>query len=457
VRRAPHTTPLVGVTATIVASLAIGTAVAQADIFAVSGAFDASTAPDLVHINLNTGARLTLPASINTSAPETHPSITPDGKRLVFERDSGSTRVIMVDLGTGQSSDLFNGFEAAARPPHGPAISPDGTTVFTGGPFRKDTSSGHEVDFADVTVTDVGAFPAGPYPHSSYTPRNAAAPPFLLADSVVSGDGGVDQIDADGSATGAGLAIDANFADKAAGVIFANLFGAARLETTANNLAHAALGSPGGSPVVVFNQGSTGSNAVIRLAFRPASIDSFVGTPILLPHEVNNSLEQKDAAFTPDGRYLAFIRRGAGSIDKVFLWDSDTQTIVNSDGVSIGQDQPVDLGSLTLYSRSLFTLSRISGSGLVTFNLAQSSGVGLLVQRVVGHHRLFGHRVRTLKRVGRVPLGRFAKRHPHRLRWHLRVNGKRLRRGTYQVTARALTRKGKVRDLGKPYLVRVRR
>ena len=75
---------------------------------------------------------------------------------------------------------------------------------------------------------------------------------------------------------------------------------------------------------------------------------------------------------------------------------------------------------------------------------------------MVGHHELFGRKVPKLKLVGRVPLGKFKKGHD-KTHWNLRVNGKRLRRGTYQVTPRAVAKSGRIRDLGKPSIIHVKR
>src|SRR5438105_13124565 len=93
---------------------------ARADIFAaVTVAAPAPRADlDVAVINASLGTRITLPASVNTTADEIHPSITLDGKRLVFERrdaGAGTVRIVMVDLSTGQSADLFNGFETATN------------------------------------------------------------------------------------------------------------------------------------------------------------------------------------------------------------------------------------------------------------------------------------------------------------------------------------------------------
>lgn len=57
--------------------------------------------------------------------------------------------------------------------------------------------------------------------------------------------------------------------------------------------------------------------------------------------------------------------------------------------------------------------------------------------------------------VGRVPLGTFSKR-PGKVRWDLRVGGKRLKPGRYQVTVRAVTKKLAVRDFGRPRILRLK-
>jgi putative heme iron utilization protein len=79
--------------------------------------------------------------------------------------------------------------------------------------------------------------------------------------------------------------------------------------------------------------------------------------------------------------------------------------------------------------------------------LRQRHPVGILVQRVRGHH---------LKRVGKVPLGTHRKGHLN-LRWNLRVNGHKLRPGRYQITLRALDKHKRVLGLSTPVKIRVKR
>jgi hypothetical protein len=79
--------------------------------------------------------------------------------------------------------------------------------------------------------------------------------------------------------------------------------------------------------------------------------------------------------------------------------------------------------------------------------LRDAQRVGILVQRVSGK--------RHLKTIGRVPLGKQSKGHL-RLRWNLRVNGKKLHAGRYRVTLRALDKHKNVLGLTRPVTIRVR-
>ena len=93
---------------------------ARADIFAALcvAAPEPRTDTDIAVMNATTGVRLILPPSVNSTGEERHPNITQDGTRLVFERaDAGNTRIIVVDLVTGASADMFTGFEVALSRP----------------------------------------------------------------------------------------------------------------------------------------------------------------------------------------------------------------------------------------------------------------------------------------------------------------------------------------------------
>jgi hypothetical protein len=187
--------------------------------------------------------------------------------------------------------------------------------------------------------------------------------------------------------------------------------------------------------------------------------------PLDLPAIVNAAgLDEAFPAFTPDGRYLGFVRQTADNHDRLFVFDTITQTLLNAQGVDLGllwsplstRDHLRRLrGNLSLRETVVLTpLFQLLSSGQLQFRLLTSSGVGLLVQRIVGHHQFFGHRVRTLTTVGRVPLGTFS-RGKHTLHWNLRVAARRLRPGTYLVTPRSVSPGRVVTGLGTPRVLKV--
>ena len=405
---------------------------AHADIFAASeGRAAGRTDLDLYVINAGTGAAVALPAGVNTpSADEFHPSISADGSRIVFERRSGNTtRIVVTDLKTGTSADLLNGFEQATNPQHSPAIAPGGGTVYTGTPF---TAGSHPA----VTVTDLTNFPAGPFGHSTFSVFGSP--------------------DADGATTNpvlhqSRLAFDAGPTQ----VVVATTDGGQRTTFTdfgAASLSHPAMGAPGGAPVVVYDQrGSTGTHQA-DLMFRPGV--SGIGDPIPLAQLNSKAFDETRPSFSADGRYLAFVARGADGIARLIVWDSQTQTNLNGAGFAMGSLDAFDIGATTIFTKDVLKLALIKPSGLVQFRVRQNTGIGILVQRVIGHHKLFGKSVPTLKMVGRVPLGRFHRGAGH-VKWNGRVNGKRLPHGRYQITVRAVTSHGGIRDLGTPRVLRV--
>jgi uncharacterized delta-60 repeat protein len=85
------------------------------------------------------------------------------------------------------------------------------------------------------------------------------------------------------------------------------------------------------------------------------------------------------------------------------------------------------------------------GSFTLNVSIVVPTAIGILVQR-----RVHGH----LVTVGRVPLGRHHAGR-NRIRWDLRVNGRRLTPGTYYVRVRLLDRHGHVFELTRPIRIRM--
>ena len=423
-------------------------AAAHADIFAAVTVVAPSprTDFDVAVLNASTGARVTLPAGTNTTDDEIHATISKDGTRLAFQRrnlNAGTDRIVVVDLQTGRSSDLFNGFEAAQRPPGEPAISPDGTRVVVGGPLAQRDSLSY---FADLISTDLAPFPAGPYAHTTLRPQYVVHLVGVVDDPVVGGDGlmayainDVNQqlvlMQADGTASmpqGDLPTSDANpaiAADHPTLVAFDQRTVASDLETFTNG----------------------------DIFFRPATVAGFVGPPTALPTIVNSAFDERQPALTPDERYLAFVRNSRGTHASLFVWDSQTQTLLNPVGVDLGANANTtrDVGSVSLYFARTILATNVDPRGLLDLRLKQPSGIGIIVQRILGTHRVLGKNGYRLGPAHRVPLGTF-KKGRHSVRWDLKVNGRKLRAGRYLVTVRAVTPKVVVRELGRPHVIRVR-
>ncbi len=416
---------------------------------------------DIALLNATTGAKLSLPAGVNTStADEFHPSLTPDGKLLAFERvdaSAGTTRIIAANLATGQTADLFNTFDVGTLKPATPFVEADGSAVLTGSPFSLKPQ---------WTATSLGGFPSPPFTHASTQ--------FPVVEPM---DGHTfDPVDT--ASASAATVVDGSTGNEA--VVVHRDFGSGNDDTVfisrgfdssaSIGFAHPAISDPATNVEVVERRSRGGCAAVNQcavlgqlgflsggVAARPSPLPAIVNAP---------GRDEAFPAFTPDGRYLGFVRQTADNHDRLFVLDTATQTLLNDQGVDLGilgaplsaRDRLRRLeGNLSL--RETFVLAplfQLSPTGRLQFRVLSSTGVGLLVQRVVGHHKFLGRTVRTLKTVGRVPLGQF-RRGKYKLHWTLRVAGHRLKHGTYLVTPRSVTRHRIVTGLGTPRVLKIRK
>ena len=419
-------------------------AAARADIFAAVQV--AAPAPrtdfDIAVLNASTGARVALPAGTNTPANETHPSITIDGRRLAFQRSdpaAGTVRIVAADLTTSQSADLFNGFEVAQRAPSDPAILPSSSVVYTGGPFVPVSGGGFS---APVVSTALSNFPTGPFTRSTVEQQYD-----FIADGSLQ----------DLAAGGALIAFQETRAGTQGELVLRQLGGTASFPLANSQTTFANPNMAASNPeIVVFDQRSvSGGVGAGDIAFRPATTSTFVGPPTVLPAIVNSPADESQPALTADGRYLAFVRHGADGHDRLLIWDSQTQTLLNGKGVDLGAMTSRDVGSVSLYSKLILTVPSFSPSGLINVQLTAPSGIGIIVQRILGTRRVLGRQGYKLGPARRVPLGTF-KKGRHGIRWNLKVNGRKLAPGRYLVTVRAVTPKVVVRELGRPRVIRVR-
>ncbi len=252
-------------------------------------------------LNASTGARVALPAGTNTAADETHPSITIDGRRLVFERSdpaAGTVRIIVVDLTTSQSADLFNGFEVgAARAQRAGHPAFGSSVVYTGGPFV--AVSGAWV-LAAVISTDLSNFPAGPFPRSTFEQQYD----FLANGSLQ-----------DLAAGGALIAFQETRTGFNGELVLRQLGGTASIPLANGQTTFANPNMAASNPeIVVFDQRSvSGAGAVGAgdIVFRPATTCDLRRPPDRRCRRSSTRRRtSRSPRSPPTSRYLAFVRHG---------------------------------------------------------------------------------------------------------------------------------------------------
>jgi hypothetical protein len=430
--------------------LAFAVAAAAASVVATPARADiVATLDDTFHqvrtINTTTGTSVTLPPPFSDPDPHvltSHFSLSPDGRFFVFQRRNsaaGTVRILMVERATGRAADLFNAFDAAADPPSTPTFSLDGTKVLTGRRLdRRNPNSSAGALQSSFTETVVTNFPSGPFPHRivSVGGGDSPAPGRTLQPAVF----------------GSGLlafGIEYGSGGPPGRVTVQRPSGAITLSDPARRLANPAVSESLG--VSVFESAPATTPFDTKLVFRPLT-GLATAAPIPLPAVVNASGSITRApAFTRDGRYLAFIRGSATSSTRLFVWDTQTQLLLDPNGVQASPN--FTDGALALEVRRVIATTTLTG-GTVGFSLQRPTTAGLIVQRIIGRQQLLARTMPKLQTIGRVPLGRFGKGR-HHTRWGFTIRGHGLARGCYLVTLRALTRNGQLRDLSRPFTVRI--
>jgi hypothetical protein len=431
---------------------ALAAPAAQADIIAAVEVASPSGADlDIALVNAATGLRTALPAGINTSANELHPSLSDDGRRLVFQRvdvAAATSRTIAYDFSTGRSADLFDAFEAQQDQPGTPAMLDDGAAVLTGRPLEhKDPNQPPGSLQPSFTLTSLINFPDGPFTKTRSFMAKSFNDPGRTAHPV------------DRSGT---FAVEIRFQSPSvkSQIEVVGRNGTALLADADAFVRHPALTSA----IVLFERSPflKGAPSLADLAFRTSDAAN-VATAAngFLPALVDSPRDESRPAFTGDDRFLGFVRQGADGHDRLLVFDTQTQTLLNANGIDLGGLAPIAGGlarrdgGLFLQQKLVLSTASLNLNSLITATLVTPTGVGILVQRIVGRHKLLGKTVPTLRFVGRVPFGP-QKAGRFRVRWDQKVNGRRLKPGRYLVTVRAVTRGGVVRELGRSFTMRVR-
>jgi hypothetical protein len=110
-------------------------------------------------------------------------------------------------------------------------------------------------------------------------------------------------------------------------------------------------------------------------------------------------------------------------------------------GLSIAESSSLDVPVVTCTTNCLQSLQTTSISKVVlsptVSTTTKTQTIGIFVVRVTGKRKLLGRTVPRIRQIGRVPLGATRKGRTW-FRWNGKANGKRLKRGTYLLTYRAL-------------------
>ena len=369
---------------------------ARADIIAAVQVTGPDGSPDIAVMNATTGERATLPAGINTAAQELAPEHQ-QGRRggscsCALDPVAGTRRVIVLDTATGQTADLFNGFEVAPRPPSDPEIAPDGSVVLHRGAVR--AGAGRRLPRGGRLHA------AGQLPERPVHAAARSQPQYNFAHQ------------------------GSHLASRAAGGDLHRLRGGSA--RTSRPVGHP---QPAGRQLVEpAHSARTTPTATPRSRPPSPQLTLLVDRPLARrPRATSCSAPRRSRACpaprrscrrssTPSDESLpAFTPRqplrrascaGHKKRDRLFVWDSQTQTLLNTGG-----DRPrrrwrsVAVGNLSLYFRPTFTLTDIRQGDRHRRTSRRPSGVGLFVQRITGRQRVLGKRAFKLRTVGRVPLG----------------------------------------------------
>ena len=405
-------------------------------------------------VNASTGSRLAVPAGVNTTDDELHPSLSIDGRYLLFERMrllpklNGDIAVptartlFMLDRQTGIITTLATGDGA----PAGPTFAERATRTVAWG-VRPTSSSCCLVKFQAVSSDNTIGGSTG----FGFNVPPAPAGQFLDVPHVAMSDGPTNVLfswitsDANsGALLNAGTTIvglregsdpRADFGDAASPV------------------SHPV--SRRGDEYVALDKMTAGDADIQTISFPSETALTPAPTPI------TTADPERMPAWSPGGLQLGFVRTTGGRrVLPVYDLTPGLQAILNPPidlgadaptpqtrafqsswgGLSIAESSALDVPAVTCTTTCLQSLQTSIAKVVLKPTVStttKTQTIGIFVVRVTGKRTLLGRTVPRIKQVGRVPLGATRKGR-NKFRWDGKVDGRRLKRGTYLLTYRAL-------------------
>jgi hypothetical protein len=411
---------------------------------------------------LSSSSVVQVPAGVNTAfSLEQGVSLTADGGRLGFTSDQ---QTFLVDRSTGQRAAIppeTHTVSSNIRSRNGGAVSPDGSKFVTGSEVEGIRSVAWVYDVSDLAAVRFG----GSSNLTVVGEGNTFASDPVIADNgrmawIFNRANVPTRIDEGDIAFTAGGSTVQRLLTRPHGSVLAS-------EPTIKPLPKNVVSFEDTAITFTSKPGRFSD----RVDLGVVVMDGDPDYELLSLPGVSLAGQEMLPAWSGDGRYLAFVAVSAETPPTpsgltlrdgtLKVYDTLTQAFVNPEGRTVGTKRRFDSLALARtppvilgFAGANTTISPAQSSTTLMANLSLASNVGILVQRIVGTRRLFGRRVPRLRTIGRVPLGRHA-RGRDRIPWSLRVNGRRLAPGRYQITLRAL-RGSRVTDLSKPVTVRVR-
>ena len=409
-------------------------------------------------VNASTGTRLTLPAGVNTTDDELHPSLSVDGRYLTWMRTRllpklngdipvpSERTLFMLDRQTGVITTMATGNGA----PAGPAFANRTNRTLTWGVRPHSTSCcilKFQAISADNTIGGSTGFPLGFLPAPAGQTLDGA---HVAMDSVPLTNLGVSWVSTDAN-SGALLNGATTLVGLREGGQLRADFGDA-----ASPVSHPVFRR--GDRYVALDK-ATGSDADVQTISFP---DETALTPA--PTPITTADPERMPAWSPGGLQLGFVRTTGGRrVLPVYDLTPGLQTILNPPidlgadaptpqtrafqsswgGLSIAESSALDVPVVTCTTNCLRVLQTTTATKVVlsptVSTTTKTQTIGIFVARVTGKRELLGRTVPRIRPVGRVPLGKTRKGR-NTFRWDRKVEGKRLKRGTYLLTYRALRR-----------------
>ena len=415
--------------------------------------------------NASTGTKLTVPAGVNTAADELHPALSSDGRYMLFERmqllpklngdivPPVERTLFMLDRQTGVITTLATGNGAPAGPTF--ARRTNRTVVWGVAPHSTTCCiMKFQGVSSDNTIAGSTGFPLGFLPPPAGELLDGA---HAAMDSIPTTNLYVSWVRSDAN-TGALLTGGTT-------IVALRESGQLRVDFGAPD-APVSHPTPRAGDRYAAMDKTTAGNADIQTITFPAETSL---TPA--PAPITTAAPERIPAWSPSGLQLAFVRTTDGR-RKLAIFDltPGLQTIVNPP-IDIGADAPTpqtrafqsSWGGLSLAESSALDIPVVTCTSSCVTSLQTSlagvpltplvstttntQSIGIFVVRVTGKRKLLGRTVPRIKPIGRVPLGRTRKGR-NLFRWNGKVNGRKLKPGTYLLTFRALRRERVVSTSG---------